>query len=1143
MKKTISTSLCFLITAVLLLVLLPSVPAQAAETEDAAVQTVEVGIPVEEHPELFLTRSMPTHGEGKIAVFLIEFPDYPNENPVATQEYYEKLYFSGGLETKWGETTVADFFKEQSYGKLQLSGQVFDWYTAKHERSYYDNRKGELVMEAAEYYRAQGVDFSQFDGDGDGTIDSIVFHFTGETSAQLAGPWWHGVRYSHYRGFGEIENLKFTTIVQVYENADKWTDTMISTICHELMHNLGMPDLYQYKGGPSRYTTDLMSGSMVAINPYIKMLLGWIDTVQVITTDTENIRLEPYGIDPDGKAVIVTDEYNGLFDEFYLVAYRTSFENQQAPTAVIWHIDARLTEDGASFLNHNLTYDPYPDKDYEYSVDNPSQYLFIEEISANPKYDFISAISYDSQKTAFVYDSVLGPNNIPSSDTHDGEYTGIQIDNFVEHNKEYLTFDVSFVEDTVAPVVTTNEGDLQFQETITLKFNEHIYAGANWENIRVADLEGILLDATIILPPYPRNEIEITFKDKSYEKGYQIIFPKGAIRDSAGNSLESVTLTASLMENQLFPISEIQLPDAGEHLRDNSKAFFFPGEDEIIVITGLSKDDGCHTSLEFMRLDYDGNVIKQLIVENPFENSKITHIAETGDSCYIVFCEEYSNMPLLFCLDKYGSIKWTNDNHNKSFNTNKIFKRADGLVVQLLTGGLDNAAHISSKTGKVETFQINGQRGLMGACDLSDGKILLWDSRLGQGDIINAETYEVEGQVQIPSLSGGISHIERGQVRDDGTIILYIRYFKSSYSTRIVLLDSDLKVCKEILLESAIDEETILYRDINWIKNDGFCEIVWANNAIGGRNQFHIRRYDRYLNLMWESDIEANFVHYFKSSTGEIMAYRSVMESEEKCYIDYYGSEEKFKTAHVHDLVHTEEIPATCRSEGRAEYWQCVDCGVFFSDEGQTVVTDLQTLVLPIGEHTEGAPVAENSISPTCTEPGSYDSVVYCTVCKLELGRGTVIVDALGHTEAIDAAVAPTCASDGLTEGKHCSTCNIVLAPQQEVAALGHSYESVVTAPICEDKGYTTHTCSVCGDSYSDTEVAATGHSYGEWTVTKEATRKEVGEETRTCACGATETREIPMVEGVNPAVIVVIVIVALGVITVVVILILKKKK
>ena len=67
-------------------------------------------------------------------------------------------------------------------------------------------------------------------------------------------------------------------------------------------------------------------------------------------------------------------------------------------------------------------------------------------------------------------------------------------------------------------------------------------------------------------------------------------------------------------------------------------------------------------------------------------------------------------------------------------------------------------------------------------------------------------------------------------------------------------------------------------------------------------------------------------------------------------------------------------------------------------------------------------------------------------------------------------------------------------------------------------------------------------HTFGEWTVSKEATRKEAGEETRSCACGETETREIPMIEGMNPVVIVVIVVVVLGA-AVVVFVVLKKKR
>lgn len=42
-----------------------------------------------------------------------------------------------------------------------------------------------------------------------------------------------------------------------------------------------------------------------------------------------------------------------------------------------------------------------------------------------------------------------------------------------------------------------------------------------------------------------------------------------------------------------------------------------------------------------------------------------------------------------------------------------------------------------------------------------------------------------------------------------------------------------------------------------------------------------------------------------------------------------------------------------------------------------------------------------------------------------------------------------------------------------------HSYESVVTPPTCVNGGYTTHTCTLCGDEYTDSETAATGeHNY-----------------------------------------------------------------
>lgn len=71
-----------------------------------------------------------------------------------------------------------------------------------------------------------------------------------------------------------------------------------------------------------------------------------------------------------------------------------------------------------------------------------------------------------------------------------------------------------------------------------------------------------------------------------------------------------------------------------------------------------------------------------------------------------------------------------------------------------------------------------------------------------------------------------------------------------------------------------------------------------------------------------------------------------------------------------------------------------------------------------------------------------------------------------------------TCTETGLTEGKHCLNCGEILEEQEEIPAKGHSYEEIVTEPTCTEKGYTTHTCTGCKDSYVDTYTNELGHNY-----------------------------------------------------------------
>ncbi len=83
-----------------------------------------------------------------------------------------------------------------------------------------------------------------------------------------------------------------------------------------------------------------------------------------------------------------------------------------------------------------------------------------------------------------------------------------------------------------------------------------------------------------------------------------------------------------------------------------------------------------------------------------------------------------------------------------------------------------------------------------------------------------------------------------------------------------------------------------------------------------------------------------------------------------------------------------------------------------------------------------------------------------------------------------------------------------------------HSYEAVITEPTCTECGYTTYTCSVCGDSYIADETDALGHTWDEGVVTVAATTTSTGIKTYTCSeCGETYTEEIPKIVSSTPSV------------------------
>ena len=170
-----------------------------------------------------------------------------------------------------------------------------------------------------------------------------------------------------------------------------------------------------------------------------------------------------------------------------------------------------------------------------------------------------------------------------------------------------------------------------------------------------------------------------------------------------------------------------------------------------------------------------------------------------------------------------------------------------------------------------------------------------------------------------------------------------------------------------------------------------------------------------------------------------------------------------------HTIVIDEAIDATCTETGLTEGSHCSVCDV---------VLVAQEIAQALG-HTNGEVVKENDILPTCILDGSYQEVIYCKVCNIELSRETVVVPALGHTEVIDAAIEATCTETGLTEGSHCSVCSEILVPQTVVAALGHTEViDIALEPECIKTGLTEGKhCSVCNEVLViQNKIPALGH-------------------------------------------------------------------
>ena len=88
-----------------------------------------------------------------------------------------------------------------------------------------------------------------------------------------------------------------------------------------------------------------------------------------------------------------------------------------------------------------------------------------------------------------------------------------------------------------------------------------------------------------------------------------------------------------------------------------------------------------------------------------------------------------------------------------------------------------------------------------------------------------------------------------------------------------------------------------------------------------------------------------------------------------------------------------------------------------------------------------------------------------------------------------------------------------VIDVPSDPCASGHSWGEwrIIREATCATEGIQTHTCTVCGKEDQGVIPKTDNHAWGDWKITIEATCLASGLKSRTCSvCGRTENEGIP---------------------------------
>ena len=345
---------------------------------DGYYQAVEQSVYFKDVRKSYLFKNdLPSIGDQKILVVPVKFTDstYVDSSLGGHDKVksdLEKMFFGDESETGW--ESVASFYNQSSYGKLNLTGKVSDWCELDMTFSQAANIKLPatiatptvyLAREVGKWYLENYDDASEYDLDKNGYIDALWMVYDWPANHSTAIDWAHC--YWDYTNTDEVDinnpipyTYAWASAGFMYEGKyfDENNIPLVDarTYIHETGHMLGLDDYYDTDNKHSYAgCLDMMDYNIGDHNMFSKYLLNWANPY-VVTDDCE-ITIRPSH--SSGDFIIVKDNWNhSSTDEYLLIEFYTptglnemdakeSYMDEyplmyQNPGIKIYHIDARL---------------------------------------------------------------------------------------------------------------------------------------------------------------------------------------------------------------------------------------------------------------------------------------------------------------------------------------------------------------------------------------------------------------------------------------------------------------------------------------------------------------------------------------------------------------------------------------------------------------------------------------------------------------------------------------------------------------------------------------------------------------------------------------------------------------------------------